>query len=428
METAPPDILVVDDNSTKRYTTARLLKAKGFPVIEAETGEEALRLVRERSFGLVVLDVKLPDLDGFEVCRRIRADPAHARLPILHLTGHHTSREDQVHGLDEGADSYLLIPVEPDILIATVRGLLRKSADQKELERANKAMEVQVTERTQTLIERTKALEVALAERKQLARSLVDAQEKERGRISRELHDQTGQLLTGLSLELRLLRESLQHLLPQEERTLPDARRSEVTGPLARLHRLEATVAELGRQVHQIAVELRPPSLDDLGLIPALEAYMGRWSAHTGIEANLQSVGVSKPQQSLRKALPPSPQHALNEITIYRIVQEALTNVARHADGARSVNITILNFRDSAGDRSETWRRPTDSLDNAIQVTIEDDGCGFDPAEAAKEGRLGLTGMRERAALAGGTLDVESSQGVGTVIYLRLPVIDSKAV
>ncbi|MBI2877708.1 MAG: response regulator [Candidatus Tectomicrobia bacterium] len=117
-------ILNVDDDEADRYATSRILQQKGFRVIEAATGGEALLRVAEGP-DLIVLDVHLPDIHGFEVCRQIKTDPATARIPILHLSATFLDSQSQVNGLDNGADAYLTQPVEPPVLIATVRALLR---------------------------------------------------------------------------------------------------------------------------------------------------------------------------------------------------------------------------------------------------------------------------------------------------------------
>jgi hypothetical protein len=119
-----PKILVVDDNPATLYSTARILKAAGFTVIEAATGTEALAHVNDRP-DLVVLDVNLPDIDGFQVCRQIRAREHTARIPVIHLSATFVKDMDKVQGLDAGADGYLTHPVEPPVLIATVNAFLR---------------------------------------------------------------------------------------------------------------------------------------------------------------------------------------------------------------------------------------------------------------------------------------------------------------
>jgi CheY-like chemotaxis protein len=122
-----PAILNVNDDDANRYALTQTLKRTGYRVEEARTGAEALRLVAESRPDLVVLDVDLPDIDGFEVCRRIKADPHTAAIPVLHLSAHFVLEQDRVHGLVSGADGYLIQPVEPPELVASIRGLLRMS-------------------------------------------------------------------------------------------------------------------------------------------------------------------------------------------------------------------------------------------------------------------------------------------------------------
>jgi len=118
-------ILVVDDNEPARYTKARVLRDAGYEVIEAATGHDALRAVAEHAPRLAILDVNLPGMDGWEVCRRLKADPATASVVVLQVSATHVSKEDTVRSLEGGADASLTEPLEPTVLIATVRALLR---------------------------------------------------------------------------------------------------------------------------------------------------------------------------------------------------------------------------------------------------------------------------------------------------------------
>ncbi len=121
----PATVLVVDDSATKRYLLVSWLSRAGFSVIEAETGGEALRRLTEADVDLVVLDVKLPDMNGFEVCERIKTDPEYGILPVIHVSAHAVDVVDRTQGLNRGADAYLVEPIEPDELIATSQAVLR---------------------------------------------------------------------------------------------------------------------------------------------------------------------------------------------------------------------------------------------------------------------------------------------------------------
>ena len=218
--------------------------------------------------------------------------------------------------------------------------------------------------------------------RRQLLRQLVTAQENERRRISRELHDQMGQHLTALTFRLKLLKSSSQDGQPSE----------------ARLSQLLELADRLEREVHHLAWELRPPELDHLGLQAALSNYVEKWSERCGITVDLVSTGMG------HRRLPPE-----IETTIYRVVQEALTNVLKHAR-AQSVSIILE-------------QRP----DHLLAV-VEDDGRGFNYEETSgtSEGGLGLQGMKERVTLAGGTFDLESGAGAGTTLVIRIPLTHSR--
>jgi len=213
---------------------------------------------------------------------------------------------------------------------------------------------------------------------KKLLNSVVTAQEEERRRISRELHDEMGQNLSSLLIGLSVL-----------EKTEACSKKEDIVG------RMIKTVSEMITAIHDLALELRPTSLDDLGLIPALTQYILECPARLGIQVDYEIVGSNS-------------KHLTHEaqITVYRIVQESLTNVARHSKASRA-NV-ILN----QGSKSLT-------------VIIEDNGVGFDLKELKsrdrKLKRLGLYGMEERAALIGGTFTVESAPGAGTSIFVEIP-------
>jgi two-component system sensor histidine kinase/response regulator len=136
-----PTIINVDDYGPGRYARTKLLSQAGFDVKEAATGEEALRLASEFKPEAVLLDINLPDVSGLEVCRRLKSSPATSRIVVLHLTASSTSPRDMVNGLDGGADSYMTEPVEPAVLIATIRALLRARQAEEALRRSNEELQ-----------------------------------------------------------------------------------------------------------------------------------------------------------------------------------------------------------------------------------------------------------------------------------------------
>jgi two-component system, sensor histidine kinase and response regulator len=136
-----PTIINVDDYGPGRYARTKLLSQAGFDVKEAATGEEALRLASEFKPEAVLLDINLPDVSGLEVCRRLKSSPLTSRIVVLHLTASSTSPRDMVNGLDGGADSYMTEPVEPAVLIATIRALLRARQAEEALRRSNEELQ-----------------------------------------------------------------------------------------------------------------------------------------------------------------------------------------------------------------------------------------------------------------------------------------------
>ncbi|HEY3185706.1 MAG TPA: GAF domain-containing sensor histidine kinase [Gaiellaceae bacterium] len=219
------------------------------------------------------------------------------------------------------------------------------------------------------------AVAVDLSQRvaRDTVRRVVEAQELERRRLARELHDETGQALTSILLGLKAIRAA--------------------EDP-AEAERAEAEVRDLVVQalqdVRRLAVELRPTALDDFGLVPALERLVSTFEERSGIRTVVQA-GLGE------ERFPPEV-----ETVLYRLVQEALTNVVKHA---AAENVSVVLTRRGEG----------------IGAIVEDDGQGFVPDETRDEA-LGLVGMRERIALVGGTLTVESTPGAGTAVSAHVPL------
>jgi signal transduction histidine kinase len=209
-----------------------------------------------------------------------------------------------------------------------------------------------------------------------LSRRLVEVQETERRHIARELHDEVGQILTGLKLVLDI-----------------NARQPVDEGSQFDLSQAQMLVNELIERVDVLSLDLRPPMLDDLGLLPALLWHFKRYTAQSNIQVNFQHHGLEG------QRFP-----AEIETATYRITQEALTNVARHA-GVSEVLVQL-------------WANP-----DMINIQVEDRGVGFDPQTILAAGASsGLSGMRERADLLGGRLTLESMPGSGARLVAELPL------
>ena len=218
------------------------------------------------------------------------------------------------------------------------------------------------------------AIAVDLSQRvsRDAVRRVVEAQELERARLARELHDETGQALTSILLGLK----SLEDRLDSDE------------GRAAAAEVRELVVSTL-QDVRRLAVELRPSALDDFGLVPALERLTETFATGSGIAVDLEArLGDERLPGEI-------------ETTLYRLVQEALTNVLKHAAAAR---VRVSLTRDAGG----------------VTAVVEDDGSGFDAM--ARDGGLGLAGMRERLGIVGGRLTVDSASGRGTTLLAEVPL------
>lgn len=262
--------------------------------------------------------------------------------------------------------------------------LHRSDAKQKQAEEALRDaysdLEFRVEERTKELSRVNENLETEISKHKEseaarleLLRRLVTAQEEERRRISRELHDQTGQHLAALLLGLKTLNNSTNNGSTSLHQSL--------------LH-LQKLTERLVEDTHHLAWELRPTALDDLGLETAIANYAEKWSERNSIPIDFHS--------SLNELRLPPPV----ETAVFRIVQEALTNVLKHAKATRVSVMLEYRFEE-------------------LLVIVEDNGCGFQP-EVERDG-LGLIGIQERVALVGGKLNIESEPCLGTTLAIRIP-------
>ncbi len=213
-----------------------------------------------------------------------------------------------------------------------------------------------------------------------LSQRLVEIQENERWRLARELHDEIGQVLTSLILVLEMIKNSCQH-----RDTNPD----EISG---KLENAQEMVNYLLKQVRELALDLRPGLLDDLGLLPTLLMHFERYQQQTQIQVNFKHSGIDRRFSGEI------------ETTVFRIIQEALTNVARHAK-VNQVDVRL-------------WLEI-----NALHIQVQDDGIGFDANQILTSNEsIGILGMQERVGICGGRMEIESQPGLGTCLTTELPV------
>lgn len=321
--------------------------------------EEALRATLTEPTDIVLSDYSLPQFSGLKaiaVVRELCPD-----VPVIIVSGA-IGEEAAVEAIREGAVDYILKDrpgrLSQAIQQSVVSARMRSRLD---VERRN--------------------LTTALARLEKLSAALVNAQEQERQHLARELHDELGQELTGLNMLLH----SLQSFIPDDA-----GRRA--------LSLAEHTATSLIGRVRNLSTSLRPPALDMFGLEISLRQLLARHFSTLETAYVLEFVGV------------PAALHGTVEITAYRLVQECVTNISRHAR-ARQVVIEI-----SSGDGADE-----------LAVSVRDDGVGFDPdaADGIREPILrstGLLGMRERVQLLGGAFAIESQAGQGTKVTATLPL------
>ena len=395
MSVAAVRILLVEDSPSDAALLQESLFEHGagvFDFTHAESWKEAAAHLRNQRFDVLLLDLSLPDTTGCDTFVQARAEAPH--LPIVVLTG----EADEAVGLEavrHGIQDYLIKgqafgrQTARAIRYAIERKQAETALKQAEasLQRERDQLEVRVRERTGELSEANRALQAEMAQRqraeeahREVLRRLVAAEETERGRVSRELHDRLGQDLTALKLGLQIVRK---------QGACPPALRESVGN-------LEHLADSLMRDLHRLAWELRPAALDDFGLELALRRYADEWAALSGVAVDFESQGVTA--RRLAREV---------ETALYRIAREALTNVVRHAN-AKRVSILLQRRADQ------------------VSLIVEDDGRGFDAATMlgtpASQGKLGLLGIQERATLAGGSAEIESSPGAGTTVFVRMPL------
>jgi len=339
-------VLIVDDSPSARETLLAALDGHGYQLVTAENGSEALQLANQIRPDVILLDVMMPGMDGFEVCQRIRSMPALAEVPVVLLTAldDHASL---LRGLEAGADDFFSKPIERKELLVRVRTITRLN-------------------RYRTLAEQREKLS-------EMAERLVSAQEEERLRISRELHDDLGQALTTHLLAIRNLQSDL---------SIP------VVSMFESLENLYQQSYEVFVKIRRLAHDLRPPVLDTLGLKLSLETYCREFTARTQLPITFE-------------VDPVLPEFIdVYNVILYRVLQEALTNIAKHAQASRVW--VELNVED-----------------NTINLVVQDNGRGLQPSE--NKG-IGITGMQERLSLVGGNLLLHSPSEGGTILSASLPM------
>ena len=359
------NILIVDDDRASLLAIREVLHDLGARLVTAASGEEALRHILERDFAAILMDVRMPGMDGFTTARMIRERTRSRNTPIIFLTAAQEDLVSMFRGYQAGAVDYMVKPVIPAVLRSKLAVFVG-------LHDMNSILSAELAERGLTE-QRLRASEENL---RALAAHLQSVREEERIHIAREIHDELGQALTGLKLDINALAKAHVAACP------------EITGATDGLGQ---QIDRIINSVRRIASGLRPEVLDEIGLAAAIEWQAREFQRRTGIRCVLDiSQGFDDPEQQRSTAL-------------FRIFQELLTNVARHANATR-VGVSLVEEND------------------VIELKVEDNGRGIQAKESGSPRSLGFLGLRERALAFGGSIDVDGQSGRGTAVAVRIPL------
>jgi signal transduction histidine kinase len=368
-------ILVLDDRPEDRELMSTLLRYAGHDVIEAASGDVALELVRECHPELIVSDILMPGMNGYEFVRRLRDDSDVGGTTVIFSTANYLEREVRELAAACRVSWFITKPSEPEVVLATVAEALGASEPRRLPVASGPAFErEQLRVINDKLVEKVTELERVSAHRQHLLGLVMTAQEQERHRIADGIHDDSLQAVVAVGLWLENLRNQVEN-----QQTL------------AALERLQDTVTLAAQRLRNLLFELRPSELQSQGLAPALRAYLEHATHHEGLGYTLDDQLGADPDPEARAFL-------------YRVTQEALMNVRKHAH-ASHVEVTLMM---RAG---------------CHVIRVHDDGVGFDVAEGlrARPGHLGLAALTERLELAGGELRIAAAPGAGTSLEFEVP-------
>ncbi len=379
-------ILIIDDSTTNLGVVFEYLDGLGFELMIAQDGESGLSKAEYQQPDIILLDVIMPDMDGFEVARRLKSNSVTADIPVIFMTGL-TKIEDKVLAFDVGAVDYVTKPIRKRELVARIVNHLRIHSLTKQLQEENQVRQqaeqalLEYQDQLEEIVEQ-RTLEIKEANRRlrSLTMRLTDVEESERHHLARELHDRVGQDLGLLDVQLNIVKQALPaEADPQLVTRLDDAL---------------LLLSDVATHVYGIMAELRSPVLNDYGLVAALNWYGSQFTQRTEIQVVVTGDEASKrPNSTIENAL-------------LRIFQEALTNIAKYSQ-ATLVSIQV--------EQDDQW----------LRLTIKDNGIGFSVEKWQKpsqDGRgWGILSMRERAEGMNGRFVINSKPAAGTKIIVEVP-------
>ena len=354
----PVNILMVDDQPAKLLSYEAILCDLNENLIKVTSGREALDHLLKMDIALLLLDVSMPDIDGFELANLVRQHPRYQNTAIIFISGVHLTDLDRIRGYQRGAVDYISVPVVPELLRAKVSVFAELYRKTRELENLNRE------------------LRIAEENLRYLTGRLMQIQDAERRRVARDVHDGLGQYLVGVKMGIDQMARRLAHDPSCHESV------SEISMLLNRAINETRTISHL----------LHPPLLDEIGLESALAVYTDGFAKRSGIAV---SVGVSPDLGRLDSDI---------ETALFRVVQECLLNVHRHSNSSTA---SVLLQRENGSIR--------------LQISDEGVGMAAEEEPHGTRLGVGLLGIRERIRQLNGKLEINSGKGKGTAVIVTVP-------
>ena len=353
----PVNILMVDDQPAKLLSYEAMLEELGENLLKSTSGRDALELLLKTEVAVVLMDVSMPELDGFQLAEMIREHPRFQETAIIFVSAVHLTDLDRLKGYQRGGVDYVSVPVVPDLLRAKVSIFAELHRKAKQLETLNKEL-------------------------RHLSYRLMTTQDEERRRIARELHDGLGQDLIAAKMMLSSVNQG-QGSFASKQPSVAEA-----------LSMINAAI----EQVRTLSHLLHPPLLDEMGLFAALRWYLDGFSKRSGVKTVLD---ISRELPNLEPEL---------EMAIFKVVQESLTNVFKHA-GASEAIVRV------------------EECDGSALVSVADNGKGLgsvpEPLDSSGYG-MGMVSMKHRVEEYGGQLFLRDT-GSGTLVEARIPLRNLQA-
>lgn len=389
-------IFIVDDSPENIDALYNILKDR-YEVKAAANGIKAVKVaLSDNPPDLILLDIMMPEMSGYKVCEKLKADDKTKEIPVIFLTPL-TETDAIIKGFESGGVDYIVKPFNPVELLARLNTHLNLKKTTEMLKNQNILLEEMVDSRTKMLQKKNELLNTALNEKdellnhvhlieKRLRRSLKISdklynkvqtiQEEERKRISMDIHDEMGQMLTAIKLNLyQMLNKSA-------------AFDNKLTDKISKTLQMADDAIKAAQRISN---QLRPDILDNIGMIEAIKSYCRNVQESSGIKIELKIIGNTL---ELKKGI---------ELSIYRVIQEAVTNIVRHSK-AEKAEISIENTGD------------------LLKIIIRDFGIGIEMRRSNDFDSLGIFSMKKRIVQIRGKFSIERTEGKGTMITIIIPV------